>query len=106
MDAGPPMLSNRQRPSKMFLDPAFQTLIAAVGPNQHDAGEQDMEAGKQEHAAWLVVDVGRVDLGFQQSALGIDQHLPLPARDLLATVIAAWTSVVLTDWLSITAAVG
>ena len=65
MDAGPPMLGNRQRPSKMFLDPAFQTLIAAVGPNQHDAGEQDMEAGKQEHAAWLVVDVGRVDLSFQ-----------------------------------------
>src|SRR3954471_23527841 len=34
------------------------------------------------------MDVGRVDL--QQIALGI--HLPLPARDLLATVIAARTA--------------
>src|SRR3954447_7540446 len=51
-----------------------------------------MEAGKQEHAAWLVVDVGRVDPGFQQSALGIDRHLPLPAGHLLAAVITARTT--------------
>ena len=48
-----------------------------------------MEAGKQQHAAWLVVDVGRVNLGLQQIALGIDQDLPLSARHLLATIIAA-----------------
>lgn len=48
-----------------------------------------MKAGKQEPAAWRVVDVGRVKLGLQQIALGIDQDLPLPAGHLLATVIAA-----------------
>ena len=48
-----------------------------------------MEAGEQEHAAWLAVDVSRVNLGLQQIALGIDQDLPLSARYLLATVIAA-----------------
>src|SRR5688572_14582434 len=86
------MLGDCQSPSKMFLDPAFQTLIAAVSPHECDRGEHDVEEGEQEHAARLVMDVGRVDLGLQQSALGIDQHLPLPARDLLATVIAAWTA--------------
>ena len=67
-----------------------------------------MEAGKQEHAAWLVVNVGRVDPGLQQIALGIDQDLPLSARHLLAAVIAAGPTGFggLTDWLSITAAVG
>jgi len=61
-------------------------------------------AGKQEHAAWLVVDVGRVSLGLQQIALGIDQDLPLSARHLLGAVIAARS--IGTDWLSITTAVG
>ncbi|KJB90363.1 hypothetical protein N826_41420 [Skermanella aerolata KACC 11604] len=67
-----------------------------------------MEANKQEHAAWLVVDVGRVDPGLQQIALGIDQDLPLSVRHLLAAVMTAWPTSFgsLTDQLSITAAVG
>ena len=72
LDAGPPVLGDRQGPSKVSFHPVLQTLIAAVGPNQHDGGEQDVKAGEQQHAARLVMDVGRMDLGLQQSALGID----------------------------------
>ena len=36
VDARPPMLGDRQRPSEAFLDPAFQTLVAAVGPYEDD----------------------------------------------------------------------
>ena len=66
------MLGDRQSPSKVFFHPVLQTLIASVGPDEHDGGKQDVEAGKQEHVAWLGVGGGRVDLGLQQSALGID----------------------------------
>src|SRR3954454_20533249 len=92
MDAGRPMLGNLQSPSKVFLDPGLETLIAAVSPHECDRGEQDVEEAEQEHAARLVMDVGRVDPGLQEIALGSDQPLPLPARDLLATVIAARTA--------------
>src|SRR6185295_20264022 len=92
MDAGPPMLGNCQRPSKIFLDPGLETLIAGVGPHERDGGKQEVEEAEQEHAAGLVMDVGRMNLGLQKIALGIDQHLPLAARDLLAAVIAAWTA--------------
>jgi hypothetical protein len=40
------MPDNRQRPSKVFLYSAFQTLIAAVGADQHDGEKQDVEAGE------------------------------------------------------------
>ena len=67
MNSGPPVLSDCQGLSKMFLDSAFQTLMTAVDPSDDYAGEQDVEAGKQEHAACLVVAVSRVNLGLQQS---------------------------------------
>src|SRR3954470_4287288 len=83
------MLGDRQGPSESFLDPGLETLIAGVGPHERDGGEQEVEEAEQEHAAGLVMDVGRVNLCLQQIALGIDQHRPLAAHDLFAAVIAA-----------------
>src|SRR4051812_30479633 len=51
LDAGPPMFGDRQRPSKMFLDPDLETLIAGVGPYERYGGEQEVEEAEQEHAA-------------------------------------------------------
>jgi hypothetical protein len=57
------MLGDRQRPSESFLDPGLETSIADVGPHERDGGEQEVEEAEREHAARLVMDVGRVNLG-------------------------------------------
>ncbi len=63
---------------------------------------------EQALSAIPVVDVGRMYQDFQDKALGIDQDMPFATFDLLATLIASKLpfSVVLTDWLSIMAALG
>src|SRR5260221_6845396 len=63
---------------------------------------------EQALSAIPVVDVGRMYQDFQDKALGIDQDMPFATFDFLATIIASKPpfSVVLTDWLSIMAALG
>lgn len=39
-----------------------------------------------------IVDVGRVDHGLQQVALGVDEHLALPPQDLLPPIVTARSS--------------
>ena len=81
-----------------------------VGPDQQDRGEQEREAGEQEPATHLVVELGRVDL--EEVALGVDPHLALAASDLLAAVVAARAAGLggldrlAVPWLSMAPAVG
>src|SRR5690349_13178915 len=89
VDPGPPMLDDLNGPAEVFLGPGPETLVVGIGPHQQDCREQEMEAGEQEPAAGLVVEVGRVELDLEQVALGVDQHRALAALDLLAAVVAA-----------------
>src|SRR5437588_8278150 len=56
----------------------------------------------------LVLYAGRVDYSFQQQTLSIYKNVTLASIHLLACIVAAWPpfSEVLTDWLSMTAALG
>src|SRR3712207_6497889 len=86
------MLDNLNGPPEVFLGPDLEALVMGVGPHQQDRREQEVEAGEQEPAAGLVMEVGRVDLDLEEVALGVDQHLALAAGDLLAAVVAARTA--------------
>src|SRR3954447_9198128 len=89
VNTSPPVLGNVQRPAELFLEPEAQPLIVGIGPDECDPGEQAVEIGKQKHAAHLVVEIGRMNLGLEDGALRIDKDLPLATGDLLAAIVAA-----------------
>ena len=89
-----------------------QPLVAAVGVELQQKREQAEQRAHQQHATVAVLDVGRVDDGVQQQALGVYQDMALLALDLLARIKAGRVdrdppfSALLTLWLSMIAAVG
>src|SRR4051794_5113422 len=89
LNTGPPVLGNLQCPSKMLLHPSLQPLIVGIGPDELDPGEQEVEIGKDKHAADLVMEIGWMNLDLQDCAFRIDKHLPLATGDLLAAIVAA-----------------
>jgi hypothetical protein len=66
-----------------------------------------IQPSQQLGSAVMVADVGGAHV-HQQQPEGVDQQVALAAVDLLGAVVAAWPpgSVVLTLWLSKTAALG
>jgi site-specific DNA recombinase len=46
VQAGPPMLADRQLPAQGFQEPRLQALVGAVGPDQGDAGKLGVEASE------------------------------------------------------------
>src|SRR3712207_7549117 len=48
-----------------------------------------VKARQQEHATFLVMKIGGMNLDLQDRTFGIDQELALAAFDLLAAVVAA-----------------
>ena len=82
--------------------------IAAVGPDLLEAVEPAANRLEHELGPVAILDVGRVDDDRQEQPEGIDQDVPLAAVDLFARVVTMDPpfSVVLTDWLSNTAAEG
>jgi len=89
VNTSPPVLGNLQRPAELFLEPEAQPLIVGIGPDERDPGKQEVEIGKQKHAARLVVEIGWMNLGLEDGALRIDKDLPLATGDLLAAIVAA-----------------
>ncbi len=90
-----------------------RTLIAGVGKDAHNEGEQGPGAlVKYECGAVAILDVGGVNGGTQQQAERIDEDVALLALDLLARIIARRIdpgppfSALFTLWLSMMAAVG
>src|SRR5437660_795140 len=87
-------------------------LIATVGEEPLQEGEGAEQGRHQHRAAVAVLDVGGVDDGVHQEALGIDKNVALLAHDLLAGVVTRRIdagppfSALLTLWLSMIAAVG
>lgn len=87
-------------------------LVAAVGIELQQEGEQPEQRAHQQHAAVAVLHVRGMDDGVPQEALGIYEKVALLALDLLAGIVARRVdreppfSALLTLWLSMIAAVG
>ena len=87
-------------------------LVTAIGVELQQEGVEPKQRAHQQHATVAVLDVGGVDDGLHQQALGVDQDVPLLALDLLACVVAQGIdadppfSAPFTLWLSMIAAVG
>ena len=72
-NTSPPVLGNLQCPSEIFLHPGPQPLIMGIGPDELDQGEQEVEIGKEKHAADLVMEIGWMNLDLQDCAFRIDK---------------------------------
>jgi hypothetical protein len=90
----------------------FWPLVAAVGVELQQEGEQPEQRAHQQYAAITVLHVGRMHDSVQQQALGIYQDMALLAVDFLAGIVAVRVnrdppfSALFTLWLSMMAAVG
>ena len=90
----------------------LRPLIAAIGEDALDEGEQTAGPAQHQTRAVAILHVGRMDHDVQQEAERIDEDMPLAARDLLARIEALRVDrrppfcAALALWLSITAAEG
>ncbi len=90
----------------------FLALVSAIGKKLQEERKESEQGCHDHHAAVTVLDVGGVDEGMHQQALGIDENVPFLALDLLSRIVAMRVdaappfSAPFTLWLSITAAVG
>ena len=89
-------------------DPVGHPLVDAVGPDQLQPAESAPDRLEDQLGPLVVLDAGRRDDHRQDQAEGVDEDVPLAAVDLLPRIdaVRAPLSVVLTDWLSMTAAEG
>ncbi len=69
--------------------PELVTGIAAVGEQVAQPWEAVDDPGQHQRRSIAILDIGRMDHGMNQVALGIGQDMALAALDLLARVIAA-----------------
>ena len=107
--AGPGTLHDLQGPARNSLDPVNQlTSVSSVSPDQLEARETTYQLVDDQLCPMSVLDIGRVDHNGQQQTHRVYHDVPLAPRHLLASVIATRPpfSVVLTDWLSMIAALG
>ena len=77
-----------QHQAAELLRPADGRLVRPVGPDQLQPREAALEPGRDELDAVAVLDRGRVDDDRQEQPHGVDDDVPLPARDPLAHVVA------------------
>jgi len=88
------------------------SLIAAVGEDPLDEGEQAPHGFEDEQTTVAILDAGRMNHDVQREAQRVDQDMSLLSFDFLARVIARRVdprppfSAPLTLWLSMIAAVG
>ena len=82
--------------------------VAAVYPDPRQAREPPLHSRQHHPRAVAVLNVRRMHSNGEQPPEGIYGDMPLATLDLLARIVAAFPpfSVVLTDWLSIMAALG
>jgi hypothetical protein len=92
----------------------LRSLVAAVGEDAFDEGEQSARATQQERRAVAVLHIGRMDDDVQQQAERVDEDMPLAAGDFLACVealridrrppfcaaLALWLSMIAADGLA------
>jgi hypothetical protein len=82
--------------------------VSAIRPDEAQSHQRMFEEGQHELTAVAVLHVGRVHHHGDQQPERIDQEVSLATIDLFARIVTmgAPLSVVFTDWLSITAALG
>ena len=82
--------------------------IASIGPDQPHAGKPPYQFIDDQLGSISILDIGRMHYHRQQQPHGIYNDVSLSTVDLLASVIATRPPfpVVLTDWLSMMAALG
>ena len=98
-----------QQPATEGTSPVDQLpSIGPIGPDQLEPGVPAHQCAQHQFGSVAVLDVRSVDDDRQKQAKRINYHMALAASDLLARIIAPRPpfSVVLTDWLSMMAAVG
>ncbi len=98
-----------QSPATDSLSPLDQyTGVAPISPNALQAREASQKSPQHQLGSVPVLYVGWVHRDGQQQALGIHHNMSLATSDLFPRIIAPESpfSVVLTDWLSMTAALG
>lgn len=89
LQPGPPVLHDGELSAERASQPVRQSTISRVGPDERNQWKLSGQALEQHLGATAIVQVGRVDADLEQVALGIHQHVPLAASDLLAPIIAA-----------------
>ena len=107
--AVPGALDNLERPACQGPDPLDQlSSIASVSPNQSQAGKPSFQLVHNQPCPVPVLDVSRVNHDSQQHPYGIHDDVTLASHHLLTSVKATRppSSIVLTDWLSMIAALG
>ena len=98
-----------QQPATECTSPIDQLpSIAPIGPNQPEPRVFPYQFTQHQFGSVAVLDTGSVDDDRQKQAKGVNYYMALAPTNLLAGIIAARPpfSVVLTDWLSIIAALG
>ena len=98
-----------QQPPTDYTSPIDQLpSIAPIGPNQLEPRVFPYQFAQHQFGSVAVLDTGSVDDDRHKQAKGVDHHMALAAGDLLTCIIAPGPpfSVVLTDWLSMIAALG
>jgi hypothetical protein len=82
--------------------------VASIGPDTAQAQERVREHAKQQLRAIAILDIGGVNDDGDQQPERVDEQVPLASTDFLARIVTARPpfSVVFTDWLSMTPAVG
>lgn len=70
----------------------FVSGITAIDKDMTQPLEAVPDAGEHFGHAVAILNIGSVDNGTDEEALGVRQDLALPAVDLLARVIAPWPS--------------
>lgn len=89
-----------------------RTLVAAIGVELAQEGEQAEQRCHHQHAAVAILQGRRMDHRVQDQAQGVDQEMALLSLDLLARIEAVRInpappfSALFTLWLSMIAAVG
>jgi len=66
--------------------------IAAVGPDAAQPAEAGAQGREQQPGPIAILNVGRMDADQKNQSQGIDQNMPLSARHLLASIVAANSS--------------
>ena len=98
-----------QQPATEGTSPIDQLpSVAPIGPDQLEPGVSPGQSAQHQFGSVAVLDIRSVDNDRQKQAKRINYQMALAAGDLLARIIAPRPpfSVVLTDWLSMMAALG
>ena len=66
----------------------LRSLVAGVGEDALDEGEQTPRRLEQVASAVAILDIGRMDGDAQEKAERVDKDVALAARDLLARIVA------------------